>query len=304
MTPPEYLRGSFADARAHAPKSDPRVGQDDGLRFLHWAGRDPQAATIVLLHGMGDGADVWHATVDALQDTHAGNILAVELPGHWGSQWCADGHYGLPDTAARVCQVIKRQVAGPVCLAGHSLGGRIVTYIAAREIIPLQTVVLIDMNPDPGDDGMHAVHDHVDALNHAPFDGAILTGIAVNRLPLCAPDAVRQYLCAATRSLPDHARHSVDPSVLDFDMTEAGLPLDCWKLLAEIRCPVAILRGALSSILPAPVAHRAAMSLRSCRGYFVVSKAGHAIPLEQPKTLAGLIQRCADGKDTERSALW
>ncbi len=293
----EQLRTTGSVTRVTPHQPEPIIGAVGGLRVLRWAGLDQNATTLVLLHGMGDGADVWRATVARFRSLYLGDILAVELPGHWGSDWRADGYYGLVETAQRVCDAIGASVTGPLCLAGHSLGARIATYIATRKIIALDSVVLIDMNPDPSEDGWDAVHDHIDALNHPPFDGPVLSQIAIDRLPFCDPAAVRQYLDAAVDSLAKTACHSVDPAVLEFDVTDA----DCWALLATIPCPTAIIRGALSSILPATVAHRSAMTLRSCLGFHVVPKAGHAIPLEQPDRLAALLHTCCEATDAARS---
>ncbi len=58
----------------------PEVMQAQGLRVLRWKGQGG-GVPLVLLHGMGDGADVWRATVAALRHWHPGDILAPTCRG-------------------------------------------------------------------------------------------------------------------------------------------------------------------------------------------------------------------------------
>ncbi len=274
------------------PAPLPVVETHFGLRVLRWRSDHTGHPPLVLLHGMGDGADLWHATVAELFRHDPGEIIAIGLPGHWGSEWQADGHYTLEQSTALVASVIAAVTRGPLALVGHSLGARIAAVLASRHALALTALVLVDMSPESSDEGQDAVGAHIDALNTPPFEAKRLTEIATARLPFCAPDAVAAYLQGAVKALPCDAERAVDPSVLEIDMLLDGAPADFWQILESIRCPVGILRGAYSSLLTARVAHGAALSLRHCCGYHTIPRAGHAIPLEQPVLLARKIVQC------------
>lgn len=282
----------------------PLVERHMGMRVLRWSGSAPECEALVLLHGMGDGADVWRATVARLRTHSVGEVIAIELPGHWGSDWQADGHYRLERMATQVATVISTLSQRPISLAGHSLGGRLAALLASRGAVDLAAVILIDLSPEPSDQGQNAVYDHIEALNEPPFLGARLSEIATSRLPFCTPEAVTAYLQAAVEALPGGARRAVDPSVMEIDVTLDDIPMDLWQLFEQIRCPVGILRGAYSSLLPAPVAHRAALRVRQCCGYHTIPRAGHAIPLEQPAHLADKIMQCLTEAQSPKTALW
>ncbi|TVP72275.1 MAG: alpha/beta hydrolase [Rhodobacteraceae bacterium] len=273
---------------------EPEIHMLHGLRCLFWRQTAVDAPALVLLHGMGDGADTWRASVAHLRALHAGAIIALDLPGHWGSDWQEDGHYQLHQTALRVARVIADLTVGPVHLVGHSLGGCIAAYLACQRMATLNALVLVDTTPerDPDAPGSQAVQAHIDALNEPPFDAARLAAIAASRLPLGDAPALASYFDAATKTLPAGARRYVDLSALDFDMSVDGVEVDFNEIFAAIGCPVGFVRGAFSSLLSARVAHGAALAVQNCCGYHTIAQAGHALMLEQPQAVAHAIARC------------
>lgn len=279
----------------------PELMQAQGLRVLRWPG-DGGGVPLVLLHGMGDGADVWRATVAALRQWHRGDILAPDLPGHWGSAWQDNGYYRLSGMATQIAGALTPLVQGPVRLIGHSLGGRIGACIAATGTMALQDLALVDMAPEAAEAGLAAVHAHIDALNHPPFDADRLAAIAAARLGLADQAAIAAYLQGAVTALPPGARHAVDPAVIELDATLDGIATDMWDLLARIPCPVTVLRGAHSGVVSGPVAHRTALQVRQCQGFAVIAGAGHAVPLEQPRALSEALLRLAPAARPEAAA--
>ena len=79
----------------------------------------PEAATLVLLHGVGTSGWMWWRQVPAFADHRC---LAVDLPGHGRSRdlpWIS-----LADTAERVAAVVSaRTASGTAHVVGLSLGG-------------------------------------------------------------------------------------------------------------------------------------------------------------------------------------
>ena len=80
----------------------------------------------MLLHGVGLRAEAWEAQ-EALAD--ACRVVAVDLPGHGGSDPLPDGAR-LPDYVAWGGRVLE--AVGPASVAGHSMGARIAAGLAVE----------------------------------------------------------------------------------------------------------------------------------------------------------------------------
>lgn len=109
-------------ASAAAPGHDDRVIADEPLYAERGGAAD--GPLIVLLHGMGHTAQVWHGLVEHLDGR---GWLAVDLPGHGRSPWRAP--YTFDGMAAAVAaQLPPRR---PVLAVGHSMGGVVALALAA-----------------------------------------------------------------------------------------------------------------------------------------------------------------------------
>ncbi|MEU6510101.1 alpha/beta hydrolase [Streptomyces sp. NPDC046942] len=85
---------------------------------------DPNHPALVLVHGAGWGARMWHRQLTALSDTF--HVVAPDLPG-FGS---APGPFSITAAVESVTETV-RQVR-PAHLCGHSLGAIVAAQIAAE----------------------------------------------------------------------------------------------------------------------------------------------------------------------------
>jgi flavin reductase (DIM6/NTAB) family NADH-FMN oxidoreductase RutF len=83
---------------------------------------------VLLVHGVGMRAEAWGPQVTALSADH--HVIAVDMPGHGGSDLLADGA-GLPDYVAWAARVVQALGLGPVSVAGHSMGALVAAGLAA-----------------------------------------------------------------------------------------------------------------------------------------------------------------------------
>ena len=83
---------------------------------------------VLLIHGVGMRAEAWGPQVTALSADH--HVIAVDMPGHGGSDLLADGAR-LPDYVAWAARVVQALGLGPVSVAGHSMGALIAAGLAA-----------------------------------------------------------------------------------------------------------------------------------------------------------------------------
>ena len=85
---------------------------------------------ILLLHGWGSSAELMLPLAESLQDEF--EVHAIDLPGH-GRSPLPSSAYGVPESADWVAQYISKNMSKPTHIMGHSNGGRISLYMAARQ---------------------------------------------------------------------------------------------------------------------------------------------------------------------------
>jgi len=140
---------------ALAPPAGQR-SQLQGLALCDWplpAG-SPARATVLLVHGLGEHMGRYAALARDL-NTWGYAVRAYDQYGHGAS----DGPRGGLPSAARLlddlAQVIDQTRAGmaagqPLLLLGHSMGGLVAARFVARQLRPLQGLVLSSPALDPG----------------------------------------------------------------------------------------------------------------------------------------------------------
>jgi pimeloyl-ACP methyl ester carboxylesterase len=97
---------------------------------------------VLLLHGFGDNALVWHHFASGLAD--ACSSLAIDLRGHGHSEWDPKGTYPIDDFVADAVSVLDELCPVPVVLVGHSLGAQIAIHAANARRERTSAVVLVD----------------------------------------------------------------------------------------------------------------------------------------------------------------
>lgn len=82
---------------------------------------------LVLIHGVGMQATAWHPQIEDLSSEF--RVISVEMPGHGQSDGLEAGA-GLPQFVELATDFIEALNAGPVILAGHSMGSLIAAGVA------------------------------------------------------------------------------------------------------------------------------------------------------------------------------
>jgi (E)-2-((N-methylformamido)methylene)succinate hydrolase len=82
---------------------------------------------LVLIHGVGMQASAWYPQIDDLSAEF--RVISVDMPGHGGSTALPDSA-GLQQFVAWAIEFIEALDAGPVNLAGHSMGSLIAAGVA------------------------------------------------------------------------------------------------------------------------------------------------------------------------------
>jgi alpha-beta hydrolase superfamily lysophospholipase len=140
---------------ALAPPAGQR-SQLQGLALCDWSvpAGSPTRATVLLVHGLGEHMGRYAALAQALT-AWGYAVRAYDQYGHGAS----DGPRGGLPSAGRLlddlAQVIDQTRAGmaagqPLLLLGHSMGGLVAARFVARQLRPLQGLVLSSPALDPG----------------------------------------------------------------------------------------------------------------------------------------------------------
>jgi pimeloyl-ACP methyl ester carboxylesterase len=98
--------------------------------------------TVLLLHGAGATAGVWHGVIGALNDGGSWRWIAADLSGHGGSDW--DPPYGVEQLAEGVADVVRESRV--LFVVGHSLGAYVALRLAAADFA-LQVRGVLGLGP-------------------------------------------------------------------------------------------------------------------------------------------------------------
>lgn len=229
--------------------TDPRSGGEtvNGIRlaYLRWPRPSRESCPpVVLLHGgLQSSSGMRHL---AEQLALSGEVVAPDLRGRGESDKPADG-YDPATMAADVAALIERLGLERPVLVGRLHGGLVAYYVAARHPEATRGVVLGDANPEIGDE--HAART---IARTRAIPRTFPTRDAAERFyedVLGLPSArARHDIPSDLETQTDgalHWRHDLD---IVARIEEAAMPRSDWPVLAQVRCPVLILRGQRGSL--------------------------------------------------------
>lgn len=96
------------------------------------------ALTLVVLHGWGQSKEVWKSFADNFSNIE---VVLIDLPG-FGAEPLVENTWGIPEYAEWVENRLAKINSNNIILLGHSFGGRISAYIAAKGPIWLKGLIL------------------------------------------------------------------------------------------------------------------------------------------------------------------
>lgn len=121
------------------------IGRDGGKLVAEAYGQ-PDAPTVLLLHGGGQTRHAWGNTAAQLAAS-GWYALALDARGHGETAWSADGDYSI-DVQADEMRGIWRELGRPLVAVGASMGGLISILAAGYAEQPLiDALVLVDIAP-------------------------------------------------------------------------------------------------------------------------------------------------------------
>src|ERR1700693_1770361 len=110
------------------------------LRLYEWGG--PGRTPALLLHSLAAHSHWWDWTAPLLAERFS--VAVLDLRGHGGSGWSAPPAYRPADYAADIVAVLDALGWRSPLVIGHSLGGYVGAYLAARHPDRVGALVITD----------------------------------------------------------------------------------------------------------------------------------------------------------------
>jgi pimeloyl-ACP methyl ester carboxylesterase len=255
---------------------DQRDVEANGLRLrLHEWG-DPGRPPALLLHSLAAHSHWWDWSAPLLADRFS--VAALDLRGHGQSAWCDPPAYRAADYAADVVAVLDALGWRSPLVIGHSLGGYVGAYLAARYPERVGALVITDTMTQWSED------EAAWALRQVERPGPEFANPseAGSRYRLSPPE---------TRAPGDWIRHLGEaavverkPGVWQYAVDRrvfAHARPDAWPFLSGVVCPTLVVRGAGSQIMDRDAWLRVATSVQ--HGQFAeIKDAWHHLVLDDP----------------------
>ena len=246
----------------------PRRTRSVAGRPASWleAGSGP---ALVLVHGAGGSADLWHPQLDALGAV--ARVIAPDLPGHG-----PHGGRGAQSIAA-YAEWLERflDLVGdePVVLAGHSMGGAIAQAVALARPERLAGLILVGTGAR-----LRVLARLLELLRQQPGEGiSLVQGLSyAAATPLERVQAVDRVLRAGA------------PLVTLGDYLACDR-FDVRPQLGAIRTPTLVVSGLEDRLTPVRYGRYLAEAIGGAR-LVEVDAAGHFPQIEQPETVNAAIR--------------
>ena len=240
---------------------------------------------LVVVHGFSAEGFLYAQTLSRLVSMGY-KVIAIDTAGHGGTQGLPRGGGDLHGYSELLGRAIRELGIRQAVLAGHSMGGRLVTELAAEQPDLAVAVILLDAIVGDTWDRM------VNVFRVAPpllgFVGATLAVDSLSTVPLFKDP--RQAVKLMRLALPvgagiaSHPWQLLGPTVSILRSRGSGHLLDA---LAAERVPLIAIHGDKDVAVPIATAKEAA---RRAKGHFVVvHDASHSWLLKDPETLPAIM---------------
>ncbi len=241
------------------------------------SGPQPDAATVLLLHGFAGDKEIWNELGNQL--TQQGyRVIAPDLPGFGQNEKNPDIPYDITSQAKRVRALIQQLRLQSYHLVGHSIGGSIaaaITYAAAQEVTSLTLIEPFGI--------------------HVPYQSELDKMLELDRNPMViANSAAYNNLLGFVYHKPINMPAALKKQRAEHAAKHRVLYLKMWKetcegeranlldlLLPEIKTRTLVLQGAESQVIH-PSTPDVVQSMMRTTEIAVIPECGHFPMTEKP----------------------
>jgi esterase len=229
---------------------------------------------ILIVHGLSYFSWDWLEVGQVLAAER--EIVAMDMRGFGDSGWSPQKDYSVPTMAQDIVNLLDHLGWKRALLAGHSMGGRSTTYVAARHPERVAGLALIDYSPENAPAGSKRVTQTVANTpdRFASIEDAMRYFGQSNRVRF------ENYLTPNFKLKRDTYFRDQFKKVLETG-ERPKLGVDMWQLIGEVRCPLLSMRGTRSDLYAAETVQK--MKAANPRLQVVEVEAGHNIAGENPQ---------------------
>lgn len=249
------------------------------LHYRDWGNKQPK--TLVALHGIHGNARVWDGFAESQQERR--RVLTLDMRGHGDSEWSRDASYEPEDFLADLSHFVDGIELQSFALMGLSLGGIVAFAFAAMNPGRVERLVVVDIGPDLGSEGMQQIRDSADSrpASFATFDEAITWATGGDE-SLDTEDLRRRMHLNLALTPEGRLQWKFDPATDSLIAPGSGRDTSImWALWSSISCPTLIVRGENSPLLTSETARRMESSAPNAT-LVEIANAGHIVMDDNP----------------------
>lgn len=257
-----------------------------GLRFHYVEWGQPEAPSIVLLHGLSSTCRIWDPFALAFQDRY--RLLALDQRGHGDTSWPDEPAYSTDDYIGDLEALLEAWGIERCALVGLSMGGFNAMAFAARYPERASRLVVVDIRPavKPEKRPTRPLDKHIAEHGHpvfaSPDDPLRLIQTNNSTTP---EEALRHRLRYLLKQLPDGRWvEKTDPRAPYY-----WQPGNLWAELPRIEAPTLIVRGGQSVVLPDEVAEQMRAAFPNAE-LATIAEAGHTVPEDRPEEFIAAVE--------------
>jgi len=271
----------------------PRFGRhvvelDDGHRVgFAVAGH---GVPVVVIHGFGTEARMYAQPLARLAALGL-RVVAIDAPGHGDTQPARSREPTVADVAALLVRALDQLGVEHAVLAGHSMGGRLATEVAAAD--PARALAVVLVNAIVG-----APWDRIqDAMRGSPI---ALAGFSrrfwletAATVPWTDPRQSLKLGWRSARSMIGHLARPWESARAAQVVTRSGPSVEALDRLARSGVPLVAMHGDRDRIVPLATARDAVV--RTGGELVVVRGGGHSWLLRCPETMPAIVEDLLSG---------
>lgn len=229
----------------------------------------------MLVHGFTQTAASWRPVADALSNSF--DVRTVELPGH--GERGADRAASFEEAAAEL-----GELGGEAAYVGYSMGGRLVLRLALDRPDLVRAAVLIGASPGIDDPVQRSRRVDADAELAATLERVGTEAF----LEAWLAQPLFDTLPVDAAGLAERAGNDAEALARALRVLGTGSQVPLWDRLAELAPPTLLIAGSCDekfAVLAGSVSDATGSHVIPA----VVDDTGHAVQLERPDLVAGLI---------------
>jgi pimeloyl-ACP methyl ester carboxylesterase len=254
------------------------------LHYLEWNERGEH--DVVLVHGNAANAWWWYPFADAAGADM--RLIALDLRGHGDSAWIRPPAYHPADCAYDLRRLIlEARLRSPI-IVGHSMGGLVALAFTCRYAELTAGVVAVDiaiLSNERRDRFLRRLRS-LPTVAYPDLD----TAIQRFRLIPHQGHIPRSRLAFIAEKSLGVTGDGLFTMKFDRETFFGGDGLNVLEAIGQVRRPLLMVRGALSSVMTKPACALAMEANRLCR-LVEIPDAHHHVLLEQPADLAHAVEQ-------------